>query len=375
MKVIYSSSVRVLGLVAAVMLLTLLGACGGGGNGGLDGIVTSAAVTESSPSSTDATIEGLRRNKKLYRVTDLGLSGGYDLHLNDKGAVLLNRGGAPFVWRNGVDQKLPSGCIQIGYAINNRGAVAGSGSSRPVLYSRGTCHDLGTLGGSIGYARDVNAKNEATGAASLPGDVESHAFLYADGVIRDIGGFGGSSAGYGINSNAEVTGAGHTNTGQTHAFLYRHRQMNDLGTLGGMFSAGYAINDDGHVVGESSLSCGMPPCAKQIQHAFLYHEGVMRDLDTLNSWYSVALSINGSGQVAGWLTNNDAFEDFRAFVYKDGAMQVLNDLLDGSGTGWILQAATSINDSGEIVGYGYLNGQIGQTHAFLLSPTRGNDRH
>jgi probable HAF family extracellular repeat protein len=45
-------------------------------------------------------------------------------------------------------------------------------------------------------------------------------------------------------------------------------------------------------------------------------------------------------------------------------MMDLNDLIPG-GSGWTLIEAASIDGSGQIVGFGTINGQ---THAFLLTP-------
>ena len=42
----------------------------------------------------------------------------------------------------------------------------------------------------------------------------------------------------------------------------------------------------------------------------------------------------------------------------------LNNLIPAN-SGWLLQQATAINDQGQIVGYGTLNGQ---SEAFLLTP-------
>jgi hypothetical protein len=53
-----------------------------------------------------------------------------------------------------------------------------------------------------------------------------------------------------------------------------------------------------------------------------------------------------------------------AFIYHNGAITDLNSLIDAS-LGWELIYATDINDRGQIVGYGLVNGQ---GHAFLLSP-------
>jgi probable HAF family extracellular repeat protein len=56
--------------------------------------------------------------------------------------------------------------------------------------------------------------------------------------------------------------------------------------------------------------------------------------------------------------------DWHAFLWENGVMQDLNDLIP-EGTGWTLTAARMINDDGLIVGYGTLGGE---QRAFLLTP-------
>jgi len=45
---------------------------------------------------------------------------------------------------------------------------------------------------------------------------------------------------------------------------------------------------------------------------------------------------------------------FRAFMWKNGTGIDLNTLID-SASGWVLLSAKTINDSGQIVGYGTYN--------------------
>ena len=55
----------------------------------------------------------------------------------------------------------------------------------------------------------------------------------------------------------------------------------------------------------------------------------------------------------------------RAFLYSNGTMVNLNGIVD-PGSGWTLEYASAVNDSGQIVGYGI--NSTGVTHAFLLTP-------
>ncbi|MDB4915256.1 MAG: hypothetical protein JWM95_2900 [Gemmatimonadetes bacterium] len=144
----------------------------------------------------------------------------------------------------------------------------------------------------------------------------------------------------------------------THAFLYASGLMSDLGTLGGTNSRGYGINSAGQTTGYSSVA------GNAESHAFLYSGGVMSDLGDLGGSYSEGFAINSSGEVAGYsYLAGDAI--FHAFLYSGGVMTDLNGLLP-SGSGWDLEIAYGINDSGQITGAGVIDGEI---HAFVLTPT------
>src|SRR5205823_2426283 len=102
------------------------------------------------------------------------------------------------------------------------------------------------------------------------------------------------------------------------------------GTLGGTHSIAYDINSTGHVVGTSELVSGA-------SRAFIWHDD------------------DGDG------------------VADPGEMKDLNTLTP-PGSNWTLQEARSINDRGQIVGFGIFQpdpNQPGQTHAFLLTPVSG----
>jgi hypothetical protein len=54
----------------------------------------------------------------------------------------------------------------------------------------------------------------------------------------------------------------------------------------------------------------------------------------------------------------------RALIWQDKMPVDLNTLIPAN-SGWVLQAASSIDNAGEIVGSGLINGSV---HAFLATP-------
>lgn len=308
------------------------------------------------------------------------------------------------------------------FAINDANQVVGWSSTTDIdwtnsihafLWEDGMMTDLGTLGGSSSRAYGINNSRQVVGMAyTIDNDPTSrHAFLWRDGVMIDLGTLGSSVSGddseaYGINDANQVVGWSRTNTGDLHAFLWEDGVMTDLGILGGSGSYAYAINNAGQVVGRAYTA---PP--SQANHAFLWEDSVMKDLGTFNGgsesyayainratyvlgwsknasgntraciwdsngsisslgtlggWTSEAYGINDANQVVGWALN--ALHDRRAFLYTDGLMVDLNQLLP-EGSSWELMEARDINNNGQIVGWGFINGEA---HAFLLTPVPGS---
>ncbi len=137
--------------------------------------------------------------------------------------------------------------------------------------------------------------------------------------------------------------------------------ITDLGTLGGLFGDANDINDNGHIVGESSAPLGG-------DRAFLWTpEGGMEDLGTLGGTRAVANAINNAGQVVGVA---DLEEDGlqRAFLWTaEGGMTNLG-VLGETFPGFASSSARDINEMGHVVGASSVPG--GQ-HAFLWTPLGG----
>lgn len=93
---------------------------------------------------------------------------------------------------------------------------------------------------------------------------------------------------------------------------------------------------------------------------------MISDLGTLGGATSIALAVNDADQIVG--DANIASGAQHAFVWQEGKMTDLNALIP-AGSGWVLTEAQSINNNKAIVGRGIIGGQ---THAFLLTPARGN---
>jgi probable HAF family extracellular repeat protein len=252
------------------------------------------------------------------------------------------------------------------FALNDAGVAVGWSDNDPdanhqqaTIWSGTVGQALGTLGGLDSEALGVNNFGQVVGDATLP-DGTDHAFFFDGTTMNDLGTLGGSySVGYDINDMGQVVGAALLPDGITeHAFLYPDDQGNliDLGSLGGQNSVARAINQLGDVVG-SSITADL-----NAVHAFLLPSGSsnMIDLGSLGG-SSEALGVNNLDQVVGDSGN-------QAFLYDGGSMIALNNLLPPDAD-WNLLAATGINDSGQITGYG--KNADGSIHAFLMTPDVG----
>lgn len=169
-----------------------------------------------------------------------------------------------------------------------------------------------------------------------------------------------------INARGEMAGQAQNQRGRTYAFLWSNDRVRNLGTLGGDESAAYGINNLGQVVG-CSMASERDASNRFTAHAFLWENDQMSDLGALaGQTESCALSVNDRGQVVG--TNADMKGKFAtptcALLWEKGKVFDLNTLIP-AGTGWSLEVAAGINNSGQIVGYGK---RLGKTRAFLLNP-------
>jgi len=136
-----------------------------------------------------------------------------------------------------------------------------------------------------------------------------------------------------------------------------------LDTLGGYHSAANDINDSGQVVGYSFTYHGL----WFERHAFITgSDGVgMTDLGTLGGNNSEAMGINDLGEVVGVAFAKDPYEQ-HSFIFSHGGITDLSLLDAAVSSGWTNLEVIDINNNGQIIGSGSLDGV---QQGFLLSYT------
>ncbi len=333
---------------------------------------------------------GRVRASTIYNVVDLGSLGGSFSQaraVNDSGEitgvadVTGNSAYHTALWTNAasgaVDLGTLGGTSSQAYGINSSGQVVGTANltgdtvAHAALWTNVTSGaiDLGTLGGTSSQAKDVNSSGEVVGMANLTGDTVAHAALWTNatsGAI-DLGTLGGtSSQANGINSFGQVVGAANvTGDATSHAALWTNGSSPgiDLGTLGGSSSQANGINDSGWIAGQADVT------GDAANHACVWTNSSSPpiDLGTLGGTYSQANGINASGQMVGWAYLSNSTSHAVLWMNDSSPAVDLNTLIP-TNSGWVLASSYAINDSGEIVGYGIINGNP-QGFALIPIPT------
>lgn len=318
---------------------------------------------------------------ECYAVTNVGtVAGATELQVRDMnnageivGWGLANNVYQGFLYANGLMISLGSlggqGCQAHG--INDARQVVGAaatvtGQEHAFIYTGGQMIDLGTVGGTRSSAAAINNGGMVTGFSTASNGTY-RLFTWQNGVMTDAGHLGLTNCEvWDINSSGTVIGLNQLITAQLLAFSWTSSGgFQTLGTFGGAEGYPYRINDNGQIVG--AIWTGQTTLlGARIYHAFLYRNGATTDLGTLGGSSSGANGINNSGVVVGW---SQVSNGQHAFIYdSNNGMRDLNSLISPT-SGWVLEAATVINDAGQIAGTGRLNGA---RRIFLLTPSQAD---
>ncbi len=281
-------------------------------------------------------------------MQDLGAGSTYSsaTGINELGQVIgwSSFPGAPagmgFVWERAIGTRalppLPGNGSSRALGINNHGQIVGWSKSTgvsdhaPTLWDGDDVINLGTIGTQHAQARDINDLGQATGqVGSAP---KGPSVVWENGTIKEIGSLSGGkwgSSGIDINELGDVTGNSPVKGPGNFLLVSRPFLFTAAGTLHNLrtlpcgpfeaaFGSGHGINDHRQIVG--MLGCVTSPPTLGDQVAAIWEQGI------------------------GWRN--------------------LNELIP-PGSGWELYYATGINNRGQIIGSGFLNGE---NRAYLLTP-------
>lgn len=330
-----------------------------------------------------------------YTITPLPGAGCAPSYINDMSVVAGACNGTAVLWTaNGVETlgRLAGGTFSNATAVNNRGVAAGdgdTGNGRPqswVETPNGLLNifpnnggntralfigDNGFIGGY--YTKSLSGNTSSWhGAVWTPDPKDPRKYIEKDlpvlpgGVDKKFS----SSIPMGFNQSGQAAGwATNDQIGQ-HAAFWNNDAANtivDLGTLPGDWSSiAWGVNDLGQAVGESHPPFGSIPVLWNNDAA---HSATALPFPAGDN-YGAAQSINKLGHVLGftayatpgtWNTTGS-----HVVIWRDGGVFDLASLLDpASGAGWTITYAAALNNLGQIVGLGFLNGQL---TPFVMTP-------
>lgn len=330
----------------------------------------------------------------LYSVIDLGTLPNDDVSIstgiNDSGQVVgysfnsSNLRFRAFLWENGVMKELGTlgGKESIAFDINNSGQVVGlSHTGKQDAYGSDMFHAFVWTKTNAMIDLTPNAAAQSTRAEGInnAGEVifsqSSQGFLWKNGMRTELCRQKTCLFPYDINSSGLVVGTAEVVLAQycyggrgggcsvdaaTRGHLWDKGDLINLGTIGDAkdrtnSSMAVAINDKGQIVGEANNRCVLWEKKDKIVEL-----GALGDR-------CIALDINNKGLIVARTDDYRNGGKSRALLWqKQQGLQDLNNFIPAN-SGWVLNEARSINNVGQIAGYGTINGKM---RAFLLQPNR-----
>lgn len=321
---------------------------------------------------------------QTYQITDLGPLYGaptFATAISDNGVIVgysqtAETTARAWIWRDGfgmTDLGSFGGADNRAFAVGPDGKVYGysqtaAGVQRGFVWENGMLTDAGSVAaGDLVNVEAVNASGVLAGTTTSGG--AQLGFTSASGVMSALPALSGAPAGaavaaFDINDSGRVAGVSGWVFGGTRAFRTdAGGALVSLGTLGANDSQATALNAVGQVVGHSVA-------ANNETHAFIFNDGTgMTDLGVLAGGHDAhAWGIDDAGDAVGTADTTAGLP--RAVLWMaGGAIKDLNDTIPNN-SGWELEEARDINNSGDIVGVGTIGGQ---QHAFLLERFSGAD--
>lgn len=288
---------------------------------------------------------------QLYQVTPL-IVGGNDNYftpqfVNNNGQIAGTVFGASGLrlacWESGVVTELPDrgfgGSI---VALNDAGVVAGNvmdeaGNARGAIWDAAGRHELASAGGFYSSIVDLNNVGQLLlqrNGASYLRTGESDQLIDDDPQTLVAS----------LNNTGIVAGITDRFPADAGGFLWQNGSLTSLG-------------DDPTIdpnLGVEKLNDKNQVLAATLVKDYVWQAG---GFSFLTHWPSRMTALNNFGQLAGRNT------DHGAFLWEAGQERYLNDLLPS--LGWDFQYLMDLNDNGQLVGRGMVNGR---SEGYLLTP-------
>jgi len=312
-------------------------------------------------------------NAQRYTITNLGALPSHGSSaasgINASGQVVGVSGisecrpggrcGRAFLWIPEPAYGLPAGMNDLGIdvlsvaAINSSGSIVGSMGSPPTgfLWTEGVIRPLLPPDGGQAWANDINDSGSVVGTYTGDPDWTLPFLFSGDQFYRLEVSLGwGDAEALGINEGGVVVGSictqwGCDYRGTSKAVYWIGGGIGFLDSLDHTNARAFGINDLLTAVG----SVGSYPTYS----AAVRWTGLGAP-QSLGGRVGYARAINNLGQVAAG-----------AFLWEEGGEIIDLHGLIPPDSGWSLLSASAINDAGQIVGDGVIDGQ---TRAFLLTP-------
>ena len=319
---------------------------------------------------------------QTYQVTALGTNASFATGINASGQVSgysISDTKTARAWRYTpsvglVDLGSFGGAANRALSINNAGQVIGystdtNGLAHGFVFNTGLLTNFGwPVSGAAVFPQHINNAGKVAGYSTDTNGNDS-AFLFSPpntysnlGLIANAA-LPAEAAAYGLNDLGIVVGIGTGSNNFNRAFRSNtNGTLEELGTLGGDESWAYAINNSNQICGSASFVTGD-------SHAFIFSDATgMNDLLTLGGYTATAFALDNAGNAVG--SAEIVNRTLHATLWPSGgAPRDLNEFIPVN-SGWVLTEARGVNDAGQIVGNGLLNGE---PRAFLLTPNLGVD--
>ena len=214
------------------------------------------------------------------------------------------------------------------------------------------------------FVTRVNDRQQSVGWSVLSDSGRVSGFIANGPQVQALGDLGGGWVErIALNGQGVVVGAARDRRNDLHAFMVQDGVLVDLnGNRRNEASGAEAVNDPGQVVGWATYAGVTGMRASVFTPAGPVSIGSL-DNDPLSSAWSIANDIDASGRIVGQSRLNSSNSESRAFLYQDGQMQNIGNW-QGSLGSW----ATAINDNGWVTGTLDMGG-LG-LHAFVYDGTR-----